>query len=353
MGLSDRQRVDATRAFAILAPFGATLTAAAEAFAARAQILSRTVTFAVLRSELVAAKKADRMSSHYIGDLSHRLARVGQVFDARPVATVESRELDDWLRALDQSPVSRVNFRKVLRTAFEFAVSRGYASVNPVIRTSEVKVDHAAPGILTPSEMGALLVAAAPSIVPALAIAAFAGVRDTEIGRLTWDKVDLVNRHVKIDAAIAKTASRRLIPISKNLHDWLTPYAQTAGAVRPSPRISYPLYRKARRDAAASLHGEGKSATNLVKWPLNALRHSFASYRMALTSDATRVAEECGHSVQIMKQHYRELVTENEAKQWFDVIPNGDASNVVAFARRAVERVPKTGPGGMLVRSVV
>lgn len=335
LGMSDGQRVDAVRALAVLAPYGASLTEAAEAFAERAKLLARTVTFAELRSEFVQAKESDRKSAYYISDLTHRLKYAGETFDERPVATIETRELDDWLRGLGQAPTSRVNFRKVLRTAFEFAVSRGYARENPVIRTAEVKVDHAAPGILTPKEIAALLTASDPQIVAATALSAFAGLRDAEVGRMTWDRVDLVGGHVKVDAAIAKTSSRRLVPISANLKAWLSPYVKKAGPVRPSPRISYPLYRAARKAAAAKLKEAREVARNLEDWPHNALRHSFASYRMAAVTNAAQVAEECGHSVQIMKQHYRELVTKAEATAWFSVSPD-ESETVLVFRRDAV-----------------
>jgi integrase len=335
LGLTDGQRVDAVRALAILAPFGASLTLAAEAYAERAQLLARTVPFVTLRAEFVAAKKADRKSAYYLSDIRHRLESFGEAFDQRPVATIETREVDDWLRALDQAPISRVNFRKVLRTAFEFAVARGYAKENPVVKTAKVKVDHAIPGILLPHEIETLLGAADPRIVPAIALAAFAGLRDAEIGRMTWDRIDLVGGHVKVDAAIAKTSSRRLVPISENLRAWLALHVRNAGSVRPPPSVCYPLYRAARGAGAAELARLGKSSAGLTQWPHNALRHSFASYRMAIVGNAAQVAEECGHSVQVMKTHYRELVTRTEAEAWFAVTQRTTGGNVVAFAAEA------------------
>ncbi len=327
MAMSDRQRVDAVRAIAILEPFGTTLTAAAEAFAERAQLLSRTVTFEALRTEVVAVKKADRKSPRYVLDVKNRLERVGELFDDRMVAAIEPRELDDWLRGLKLSPVSRANFRKVLRTTFEYGVSRGYCRENPVLRTAEVKTDVAVPGILTPTEIAALLRAADPRIVPAIAIGAFAGLRDAEIGRLTWDRIDFASGYIKLDAAIAKTSSRRLVPIADNLRAWLTPYAQKSGAVRGAETVAYPLYGKARAVAAATLTEGGETAPNLRVWPHNALRHSAVSYRMALITNAAQVAEECGHSVQVMKTHYRELVTKAEAEAWFSVTPQSSVAN--------------------------
>jgi integrase len=332
MGLTDTQRVDAVRALAILAPYGTSLTVAAEEFAERAKRLSRTVKFDVLRAEVVAAKRSDRLSDRYLNDLKNRLAKFGETFDARPVATIEARELNDWLRGLALSPTSRFNYRKVLMTTFEFAVERGYARDNPVVKTARGKVDHADPGILSPKEMRALLNAADPSIVPAVALAAFAGLRDAEISRMTWDRIDLAGGHVKVDAAIAKTSSRRIIPISDNLRAWLAPFAQERGPVRPSWRVSYDLFRDARKAASIALNNVGGAESDLLaNWPNNALRHSFASYRMALVTNAAQVAEECGHSVQVMKTHYRELVTKVEAEAWFAVAPEKADPNVIVF----------------------
>lgn len=321
MALTDTQRVEAVRALQILAPFGVGLVGAAESFGERAKLLSRTVPFSVLREEYLTAKKADKKSAHYLSDIKIRLGILGKAFDDRPVATIESRELDDWLRGLAMSPTSRVNFRKIMHTAFAFAVMRGYIPENPVTKTTRVKAVISPPGVLIPTEMAALLGNADPRIVPALALAAFGGLRDAEVERMTWDRIDLTGGYIKVDAAIAKTASRRLVPVSDNLRAWLSPYAQKAGVIRPVRRTFYNLVTLARKAAISKLDDANEAVPNLKKWPHNALRHSYVSYRLALIANAAQVAEECGHSVQVMKQHYRELVTRDEAVKWFAVMP--------------------------------
>jgi len=122
-----------------------------------------------------------------------------------------------------------------------------------------------------------------------------------------------------------------LVPISENLKLWLVPYAQKSGAIRGAASVVYPLYGKARRAGAAALKNASEPATNLEEWPHNALRHSFASYRMAVISNAAQVAEECGHTVQVMKMHYRELVTKAAAEAWFAVAPAYPQGDIVAF----------------------
>jgi integrase len=333
MDLSDSQRVDAVRALAILAPYGSNLTAAAQMYHERAKLLSRTVLFSALRDEMVQRKKKDGKSARHVGDLRTRLAAFGQAFDGRPVAGIETREIDDWVSGLNLSLTSRFNFRKVLRNAFQFAISRGYASENPVIKTGRVKADELAPGTLTPAEVEALLNAADPRIVSSIALSAFAGLRDAEVGRITWDRIDFDGGFVKIDASVAKTSSRRLIPLLPNLREWLAPHAKKTGLVRPSQRTSYLLYSLAKKKAVEALTAVGQPCANLEVWPHNALRHSFVSYRLAVVANAAQVAEECGHSVAIMKKNYRELVTPREAEAWFSVLPANAAANVVPFKR--------------------
>ena len=53
----------------------------------------------------------------------------------------------------------------------------------------------------------------------------------------------------------------------------------------------------------------------------NGFRHSFASYRMAAEKSAAQVALEMGNSPAKLFSNYRELVTETNAKAWFNVTP--------------------------------
>ena len=53
----------------------------------------------------------------------------------------------------------------------------------------------------------------------------------------------------------------------------------------------------------------------------NGLRHSYASYRLAAVKSADQVALEMGNSPRKLFANYRELVTEEDAQDWFDVSP--------------------------------
>lgn len=56
-----------------------------------------------------------------------------------------------------------------------------------------------------------------------------------------------------------------------------------------------------------------------MKWKKDGWRHSYASYRLALTQNAHALAEEMGNSVHMIRTHYLDLKHEDEAQKWFQV----------------------------------
>ena len=104
--------------------------------------------------------------------------------------------------------------------------------------------------IFTPPEISRLLAAASPDFVSCLALGAFAGLRSAEIERLEWSDIDLAGRHITVGADKAKTASRRVVPISDNLAAWLAPYAGRHGNVWPGGHDEF--YEAQQQTAAAT-----------------------------------------------------------------------------------------------------
>jgi hypothetical protein len=72
-----------------------------------------------------------------------------------------------------------------------------------------------------------------------------------------------------------------------------------------------------------------------IKWGSNALRASALSYRLAETKDAAATALEMGNSPAVLLRDYRELTTEAEAKEWFDVDPKTTAGRILSLAKKS------------------
>jgi integrase len=295
-------------------------------------------------AELLTIKEGRGASDRYMQDLRWRLTRFGEAcqMDACNVTTAD---IQAWLDKQKLNSQNYTNFRRVLYTLFKFAVARGYASDNPVDDVERVKVRNGDVEIFTPVEIARLLAAATalrdlkpraqrgPDFVPSLAIGAFAGLRSAEIERLEWSDVDLAARHIVVGASRAKTASRRIVPIHDNLAAWLAPYAERTGPVWTGNHDEfYDAQQAAAKATAVKADAEhGVRAQKAVEWKVNALRHSYASYRFAQIGDAGRVAGELGNSAAVVHRHYRELVKPADAVKWFAVKPDAPV-NVVPMA---------------------
>ena len=150
--------------------------------------------------------------------------------------------------------------------------------------------------------------AAWSELLPLLAIQAFCGVRSAETLRLRWSDIDITRGFVQVAAEYAKGARRRLIEMSENLKEWLRPFADRSGKLWSGHMQFY-------RDLEAA-----RAKAGISKWPSNALRHSYASYHLALHQNAAALALQMGHTSQAMIfSNYRELVTKQHAEHRLDL----------------------------------
>jgi integrase len=324
VGLPQRELSDFITAKRRLAEHGKTINDAMDYYLDHLERVRRCkTTVAELVGELLEAKCKDGRSKIYLADLRNRLKVFARDFGAQPVAAITAADISEWLRNVKGSPKTRANFRQNISVLFGYAADEGMIDNNPVLRVKKPKLIDRAPEIFSVDQLSGLLKSArtvAPDIVPMLAIGAFAGLRESEIKRLHWNEVDLRRAFIEVKAEKAKTAKRRIVRIQPNLAKWLAPYGSMSGAVVPE-------------NSRKKLDAVRKTA-ELEHWSRNGLRHSFASYRLASTNDAPRVATELGHtSPQMLYSTYRELVLPEEAQRYWSIVPQwAEVGKVVAFS---------------------
>lgn len=274
----------------------------------------RTVAEAV-EGRLAAAKALKRSRVH-VNDLNYRLRQFKADFGPRLLSELTTAEVQSWILALDRAPGTLASFKTALASVFTWAIRLGWIQRNPAAAVTVPEAAREPVEILTPAELGKLLEAAAAwkegraagVLVPALAIGAFAGLRRSEIERLDWSHVRLDRGHIVVFSKKTRTASRRLVTIEPALAAWIRPHAKEAGRV-----IARNSDERRRFNKSAPL---GRP------WPANALRHSFASYHLAISQNAAKTALELGHrDTAILFQHYREVVTAEEAAAFWALRP--------------------------------
>jgi integrase len=320
LAIPDSLRIEARDCAVLLGPYKATLTEATRFYVAHCESLSRSISTGALVSEYIASRERAGLSKVHLDDLRHRLGRFSDSFGSQPIRGLCTTEIEDWLHDLDLGPRSVNNFRSRLVSLFGYGMKRHYLDANPAAAIEAIKERSDPPEIFQPEELRAVLSHADPELVPAITVCAFAGARTAELLRLEWEDVDLVSGYVHIAAAKAKSARRRLIPIAENLKDWLLPYAGSTGAVMP---LRYSQYYHHGCVAAAT-------AAGLARWPKNGLRHSYASYHLALHQNAPELSLHMGHvSPRQVFDSYREVVTREAAGRYWAIRPPQIPANVV------------------------
>jgi integrase len=311
-------------------PAGTQLVEAVKYYAARHPANMRRLSVKEAVEEFIADRKSAKSSAIHLRDLGVRLGQFSRAF-LMDLHLVAAPDVQQWVYGLtrehDQQPASNRTKENMLRqivSLFNFARRQKWVTAELAAEIGDIPVPksaHSAVTIYTAAEIAGMLSAAEPELVPALAISAFAGLRLAEVARLDWKEIRLAERLIVIEAAKAKTAARRLVPISDNLAAWLTPHFRKFGSVNPAEEstggnVGHSLGLRFQRAAARAQ----------VTWQRNALRHSYISYRVADLKNVNAVALECGNSAAIIFSNYRALATDQEAKDWFNVRPPAAAA---------------------------
>lgn len=275
--------------------------------------------------EFLVAKRSAGRSNRHLEDLSYRLGRFRNDFKV-PMSGIRVSDVEKWLDGLDANTLkrkrkkhsqtkipkkalmgrTRSNYLTAVTNLIHFAERRGYLAKGWVnLSNIERTRNEGEVAIFSPDELKAIMIHARPELVPFLAVCAFAGLRHAEASRLDWSEI--TDTHIDIKAAKAKTRGRRLVPVHPALMSWLAPYRQASGPICPFTKIENQI---------ASLAQQAG-----VKWKRNGLRHSYGTYRMALSKNEAQVALEMGNTPQMVFAHYRAIAGEKAAEEWFQVAP--------------------------------
>jgi len=295
----------------------ATLAEAVDSFTKGIERRHRSISCQDVSDKLVSKLQAEEKSKSHRNSLEYRLNRFNKEYGDWLACDVTTEIIDDFLTNLNVGAQTKLHYRRAIGQMFNHAIQINAAPSNPITNSVKPVVKPATTGILNPSEVASLLCCADDDTLPGLAISFFAGVRRAELERLDWSEIDFEDKFIEIKAENAKTAQRRLIPMSENLIAWIAPHTLKSGIIIKSPAIWRAGQEQAREDA------------EIEKWPHNAGRHSFASYHLAHHGDAGKLAMELGHpDPRLLFRHYRQLVTKKVAESYWSITP-AEAENII------------------------
>jgi len=170
--------------------------------------------------------------------------------------------------------------------------------------------------ILSPEQGRALLKAVRekePKLEVYLLLAGWLGLRPSECQRLVWERFAWEKGFLRVCVDTAqKTSMERWVPVEAGVLARLKVLFEASGKKAAARCCGW----RSREFLSVLARAEGIVAV----WPPDVLRHSFCSYRLAITQDIAKVAEEAGNSPGIIRTNYRRPVLPEEGEEWWTVI---------------------------------
>lgn len=338
LSLDNRDATDYLSAKERLAPYGISVGLAVEQYIEARKLMGSlpfldTIQKAVKREasvvevkrpadivdQFIATKKKENVDYDYVRTLTTVLSRFGDDFQI-PFSELQFGMVRDWLLDLKSaretgellSDRTRHNYFSIIKWFLKYAYEARFLPRDVWDDFAEKTVGDTDPGeieIWTPDEMRKLLKAADEHFKVVLVLGGFAGMRTTEITLLTWADIHFKCDEPHVELPDGKTGGR-IVPLGQTACAWL----------KELPKQEGPL-------VTSVYHFLEKTATKakIAPWKHNALRHSFISYRAAITKDLASLAFDCGTSVTTIKKHYLKPSLKGAAMEYFKILPDGAA----------------------------
>jgi len=268
-----------------------------------------------------AESKRGLVSDRQVRSITYELNAFKGQFSSTPLGLISPGALVPYLERGGPTLKTYNNRRGVLSTFFKFAYRKDWVAANPVEKTPHHRIRHRRGSAITiTAEQAANLMAHVETFkdgafVPYFALCLFAGIRPSvlcgEIAKLRPEHVRLDTGVIHIEPEVSKVRMKRLVTIQPNLAAWLRAY----------PLERYPIIpinvAKARRKV-------------FVQFGLthDVLRHTFISMFVAKFRSMGEAALQAGNSEGIIRKHYLDLKSKDEAERFFSIVPQGH-SNVI------------------------
>ena len=256
------------------------------------------------------------------------------------VSSITTEFFTAWLNGLRATRADRVgnkltlitreNLKRSCRTFFTYCQRSGWIEVNPVPierkkRTREHRLaNNKAPGILLPDQVALFMQAVkihAPQLLAFWAVKFFAGIRDAEADRMTWDMIDLEAGEIHLPAGVTKTADQRTVKISDNLREWLKLGVRKTARIAASAKARQHPHKRVMK-SLVTLHPETNEPVPFI-FPSNAARHCFGTYHLYAHRAAGETALQLGHKGDpgMLHEHYKNPTAEKHAAAFWEIYP--------------------------------
>jgi len=269
-------------------------------------------------TDYLTAKERERdegaITACQVGSINKELNLLKKHFVGEMVSALTALRLTAYCERGKPSLKTVNNRRGILGTFFKFAFQKDWIAANPIERVPRYRLKRkrsSAPTI-TAAQAKALMEFVegyeCGRLVPFFALCLFAGirpcVRNGEILKLRPEHVRLAEGVIIVPPEVSKVHEKRTVTIQPNLAAWLRGY----------PLEKFPII-------PANLQHSRAQVAKKFALTSDVLRHTFISMFVTKFRSLGEAALQAGNSEAIIRKHYLDLKTTEEAEQFFGIMP--------------------------------
>lgn len=273
--------------------------------------------------EYVSSKQKENertlLSPQQLRAIRNELKALRRYFPIGPVSQLTASNLTTFMERGNPALKTYNNRRGLVSTFCKFAFQKDWITSNPIEKTPHHRINHRRGSAATITagyakelmayletyEMGAL--------VPYFALCLFAGIRpsqrDGEIAKLRPKHIRMDTGVILIEPEVSKVRMKRQVSIQPNLAAWLKAYP-----FEPI-KASYVEYHRIKITERFALSHD-------------VMRHTFISMFVAKYRSMGEAALQAGNSESIIRRHYLDLKSPEEAEQFFGIVPRHAAPKI-------------------------
>jgi len=287
----------------------------------------------------IADRKRQNRRPDTLRNLNGRVGMFSRLHGIKNVSEVTFDDCRDFVFRDGTSARNQINDRLAVSNFLNWCVRRQFATTNHMEAVDKPGVDAREPQVLGSADCRKLLAAARDYndgvLLPYVVVSLFAGLRPAEIGRLTWDRVDLKEGTITLDGSMAKTRQRRIVKLAENAVEWLLPVAPKHPAFVPAAFQRHFGRVKHAAGFNGPNGGKDENGKELRPWVQDYMRHTAISMYLAKHKHEGEAATWAGNSPNVIHRHYKGLVKDNEATEFWNLTPQALRSVIVKVPREA------------------
>ena len=321
----------------LLRPYGKTLLQVAEFYKAHLdadQQRKDSALVAVLAQDWYESKKggkSKRLRPTTLKGILESAEALKKLFPEKRVAEVTTADINKYLDSLRVELRRKFNVRSRLSQFFNWCIAHGHLITNPCEKI-DIHVEGKDVKIFTPAEALRLMTLCRKTpeykdLILYHAISLFAGLRPSECQLLRWEQVHMEEKIITVLAATSKIKETRNVPVETNLLAWLEAFTpeKPHGFVTPQAN----LIQRLKNFHAALGYRVAEQNPDASTWPQDVLRHSYGSYWLGKYKQRAVLAEHMGNSLQIIKKHYRQVVSKSATVEYWRITPTYDGQGEI------------------------